>query len=140
MGLFGTMANWLSKYGGRNGTESSQNYNSTSYGAIGALGNGYSVEVPYVAPQYVSPNNNKTNESFRNTQSAKDQSFWEGKIDTDTTNRLFQRLEEIRNQGRTTIEYTYKCVKCREETKTYLDPAMFVFVVLQSLVFKIGNQ
>lgn len=61
-------------------------------------------------------------------------------LDTDTTNRLFQRLEEIRNQGRTTIEYTYKCVKCGEEAKTYLDPAMFVFVVLQSLVFKIGNQ
>lgn len=61
-------------------------------------------------------------------------------LDTDTTNRLFQRLEEIRNQGRTTIEYTYKCVKCGEETKTYLDPAMFVFVILQSLVFKIGNQ
>ena len=93
MGLFGTMANWLSKYGGRNGTESSQNYNSTSYGAIGALGNGYSVEVPYVSPQYVSPNNNKTNESFRNTQSAKDQSFWEGKIDNRAEGLQYNRQQ-----------------------------------------------
>lgn len=57
-------------------------------------------------------------------------------IDLETVEKLLSKIEEIRKFGRDMIEYKFKCVSCGHEHASQLDPILFVFLLLQSSLYK----
>ena len=57
-------------------------------------------------------------------------------ISDELADKMFQQITKIREFGKDTIEYKWKCAKCGHENVSNLDPIMFVFLLLQSKLWK----
>ena len=57
-------------------------------------------------------------------------------ISDELADKMFQQITKIREFGKDTIEYKWKCTKCGHENVSNLDPIMFVFLLLQSKLWK----
>ena len=63
-------------------------------------------------------------------------SFLSKYIDDELADKMFQQITKIREFGKETIEYKWKCAKCGHDNVSNLDPIMFVFLLLQSKQWK----
>ena len=57
-------------------------------------------------------------------------------ISDELADKMFQQITKIREFGKDTIEYKWKCAKCGHDNVSNLDPIMFVFLLLQSKLWK----
>lgn len=57
-------------------------------------------------------------------------------ITDELADKMFQQISKIREFGKDTIEYKWKCAKCGHDNVSNLDPIMFVFLLLQSKLWK----
>lgn len=62
--------------------------------------------------------------------------FLDKYIDDELSEKMFQQISKLREFGKETIEYRWKCAKCGHENVSNLDPIMFVFLLLQSKQWK----
>lgn len=62
--------------------------------------------------------------------------FLEKYSNDEMVEKMFSQIEVLRGYGRETIEYKWKCVKCKKDNVTQLDPILFVFLLLQSKLYK----
>lgn len=62
--------------------------------------------------------------------------FLDKYIDDELSEKMFQQISKLREFGKETVEYRWKCAKCGHENVSNLDPIMFVFLLLQSKQWK----
>lgn len=62
--------------------------------------------------------------------------FLEKYIDDEMVEKMLTQIGKLKEFGRDTIEYKWKCVKCGHENVSNVDPILFVFLLLQSLLYK----
>ena len=62
--------------------------------------------------------------------------FLDKYIDDELAEKMFKQIAKLREFGKETIEYKWKCAKCGHNNVSNLDPIMFVFLLLQSKQWK----
>lgn len=62
--------------------------------------------------------------------------FLDKYIDEELSEKMFKQIAKLREFGKETIDYKWKCTKCGHDNVSHLDPIMFVFLLLQSKQWK----
>lgn len=62
--------------------------------------------------------------------------FLDKYIDEELSEKMFKQIAKLREFGKETIDYKWKCTKCGHDNISHLDPIMFVFLLLQSKQWK----
>ena len=62
--------------------------------------------------------------------------FLEKYLDEEMVEKIFKQIEVLRGFGRDTIEYKWTCKKCGHKNTTTMDPILFVFLLLQSKLYR----